>query len=145
MVVRRQAASTGKEEFVLAVRSMSDTRHSTTVNTPFFFFSFSAGSLLFLFATRELTQNPPQGTDATMQDFDRKDVETSPRSVETHDPYALLNGIKTEDELAVLRRGKQGKGIERYHRRQNDVGTHGSGRCLNGCALMLTAPFLPRS
>ena len=59
-----------------------------------------------------------------MQDFDRKDVEQSPpKSPETRDPYSLSNGIKSEDELAVLRKGKQGKGVERYHRRQNNVGS----------------------
>ena len=35
------------------------------------------------------------------------------------DPYAFESGLKTEEELGELRRRR--KGVERYHREQNDV------------------------
>lgn len=35
------------------------------------------------------------------------------------DPYAFGSGLKTEEELGELRRRR--KGVERYHREQNDV------------------------
>lgn len=40
------------------------------------------------------------------------------------DPYQFSDGLKTQDELAELRRRKQGKKVEKFHRRQNDVCTH---------------------
>lgn len=53
-----------------------------------------------------------------------QDIEQSPKSSELSDPYAFRNSIKTEDELATIRKSRQGKGLERYHRRQNNVCDH---------------------
>lgn len=37
------------------------------------------------------------------------------------DPFSFRNGIKTDEELVVLRRRKKGKPLESYHRKQNEV------------------------
>ncbi|KAJ3527884.1 hypothetical protein NM688_g8066 [Phlebia brevispora] len=71
---------------------------------------------------RSMSDTRPSITSTDTTDLDdRKDVEQSPKSSELSDPYAFRNGILTEDELAILRKRKRGKAIERYHRRQNDL------------------------
>jgi hypothetical protein len=41
----------------------------------------------------------------------------------SHDPYTIRVGLKTGNELSQLRRRyKTGKRLERFHRKQNDVG-----------------------
>lgn len=52
-----------------------------------------------------------------------RDVEGDPASVTTErsDPYHLQNGIKTSDELAGLRKRREGRALEKYHRKQNDL------------------------
>ena len=47
------------------------------------------------------------------------DVEKAESTASGFDPYAFNNGLKTEEELGELRRRR--KGVERYHREQNDV------------------------
>ncbi|KAI0323037.1 CDF-like metal transporter [Amylostereum chailletii] len=37
------------------------------------------------------------------------------------DPYSLVTGIKTDAEIAELRRRKKGKGIAKFHTRQNEL------------------------
>jgi hypothetical protein len=37
------------------------------------------------------------------------------------DPFSFRGGIKTDEELVVLRRRKKGKPLENYHRKQNEV------------------------
>lgn len=37
------------------------------------------------------------------------------------DPFSFRGGLKTDEELMVLRRRKKGKPLENYHRKQNEV------------------------
>ncbi|KZT07677.1 CDF-like metal transporter [Laetiporus sulphureus 93-53] len=37
------------------------------------------------------------------------------------DPFSFRDGLKTDEELASLRKRKAGKHLERYHRKQNDL------------------------
>lgn len=37
------------------------------------------------------------------------------------DPFSFRNGIKTDEELIVLRQRKKGKPLESFHRKQNEV------------------------
>ncbi|KDQ63008.1 hypothetical protein JAAARDRAFT_29002 [Jaapia argillacea MUCL 33604] len=37
------------------------------------------------------------------------------------DPFKFRDGVKTEEELAALRRRKSGKRLEKFHRNQNDL------------------------
>ncbi|KAF9786879.1 CDF-like metal transporter [Thelephora terrestris] len=37
------------------------------------------------------------------------------------DPFSFRNGIKTDEELVVLRQRKKGKTLESYHRKQNEL------------------------
>ncbi|PSR72557.1 hypothetical protein PHLCEN_2v11550 [Hermanssonia centrifuga] len=60
-------------------------------------------------------------TEGTAHNIDNKDVEQSPKTSEVPDPYAFRNGLKSEDELAQLRRTKLGKRLEGYQRKQNDL------------------------
>jgi hypothetical protein len=39
----------------------------------------------------------------------------------SRDPYNIGHGLKTDAEIAELRRRKRGKRLAKYHRRQNDV------------------------
>lgn len=39
----------------------------------------------------------------------------------SRDPYNIGHGLKTDAEIAELRRRKRGKPLAKYHRRQNDV------------------------
>jgi hypothetical protein len=52
------------------------------------------------------------------------DIERNPEacSVIQPDPYCFRDSLKTDSQLAeIRRRHKTGKRVERYHRRQNDV------------------------
>ena len=54
------------------------------------------------------------------KDLERSTTVTTPAI----DPYNLRSKLKTNDELASLRQRKnarQGKQLEKYHRKQNDV------------------------
>ena len=102
------------EEHTLTVRNMSDTRPSITVNC-FFFYAFA--SLI-------IPSVSSQGTDATANDADHKDIEQSPKTPEK-DPFAFRNALKTDDELALLRKSQRGKPLETYHRKQNEVSNTG--------------------
>jgi hypothetical protein len=46
---------------------------------------------------------------------------TTSRIATSRDPYNIGHGLKTDAEIAELRRRKQGKRLANYHRRQNDV------------------------
>ena len=72
-----------------------------------------------------------------------QDIEQSPKSSELSDPYALRSSIKTEDELAIIRKSKRGKGLEHYHRRQNNVGTNHPGLATVRACPRLT-PLFPQ-
>lgn len=37
------------------------------------------------------------------------------------DPFGFRGGIRTDEELVVLRQRKKGKPLESYHRKQNEV------------------------
>ena len=37
------------------------------------------------------------------------------------DPFGFRGGIRTDEELTVLRQRKKGKPLEKYHRKQNEV------------------------
>lgn len=51
-----------------------------------------------------------------------EDVEgTLPTSSSDADPFSFRCGIKTDEELNVLRQRKKGKPLEKYHRKQNEV------------------------
>lgn len=53
------------------------------------------------------------------------DVEQPDSISQAPDPYCLRNSLKTDDELQVLRkRGKTGKEVEAYHKKQNEVRRH---------------------
>lgn len=67
-----------------------------------------------------LTTNPEATVSARKP---ARDVEGDPASVTTErsDPYHLQNGIKTSDELAGLRKRREGRALEKYHRKQNDL------------------------
>lgn len=56
-----------------------------------------------------------------MADADLHELEQSPKSGEIKDPYDFRNGVKSEADLAAMRKRKQGKGLEMYYRRQNNV------------------------
>lgn len=45
----------------------------------------------------------------------------SVKSAAYEDPFVFYSGIKSEQELAALRKRKQGKRLENYHTRQNAV------------------------
>jgi len=64
------------------------------------------------------SQQSPRGVDT--------DVEMhSPSDLLHPDPYSFRDGLKTDDELAeIRRRNKTGKKVEKYHRKQNDVRTY---------------------
>jgi hypothetical protein len=50
------------------------------------------------------------------------DVEGTLSTAISHaDPFSFRSGIKTDEELVVLRRRKKGKTLESYHRKQNEV------------------------
>lgn len=67
-------------------------------------------------------QHTEDGT-ALDGDVDLRELEESPKSAGIHDPFDFRNGLKSEAELAQLRKRKRGKGLESYHRRQNNVRT----------------------
>lgn len=50
------------------------------------------------------------------------DVEGAiPSGIHEADPYSFRHGIKTDQELVVLRQRKKGKPLESYHRKQNEL------------------------
>jgi hypothetical protein len=49
------------------------------------------------------------------------DIERTSSNALPADPFQFRDGLKTEGELAEVRRRKKGKQVEQYHRRQNDV------------------------
>ncbi|KAG6808035.1 hypothetical protein H0H92_005622 [Tricholoma furcatifolium] len=50
------------------------------------------------------------------------DIESSVTTIKAPDPFQLREGLLAEQEISVLRsRAKKGKGIARYHQRQNDL------------------------
>ncbi|KAI0050597.1 CDF-like metal transporter [Auriscalpium vulgare] len=55
-----------------------------------------------------------------LRSFDA-DVERTPSKPGPHDPFCFSNGIKTDEELAQLRRRKRGKRLASYHRKQNNL------------------------
>ncbi|KAF9654436.1 CDF-like metal transporter [Thelephora ganbajun] len=48
------------------------------------------------------------------------DVEST-TAIPDPDPFSFRSGIKTDEELVVLRRRKKGKPLESYHRKQNEL------------------------
>ena len=69
-----------------------------------------------------LTPTSTQNTeDGTALDGHVARVEDSPKIAELNDPYDFRNGIKSEADLAHMRKTKRGKGLESYHRKQNNV------------------------
>lgn len=98
------------------LRAQHARHHSVHHSALFLFF-------LLLQLRNHLRAIPSQGTDVTALEV-RKDIEQSPIPSEPSDPYEFRNSIKTEDELATIRKRKRGKGLERYHRQQNDVSRH---------------------
>lgn len=50
------------------------------------------------------------------------DVEgTASTELRDADPFSFRNGIKTDEELVVLRQRRKGKPLESYHRKQNEL------------------------
>ena len=66
----------------------------------------------------------------------------------SRDPYNIGHGLKTDAEIAELRRRKRGKPLASYHRRQNDVRisssfcSHALTRLLTGIHAQLIASLL---
>ncbi|PCH34261.1 CDF-like metal transporter [Wolfiporia cocos MD-104 SS10] len=61
-------------------------------------------------------------TEATEPTPGRADIERAATTATVQaDPYAFRDSIKTDDELARLRKRKAGKQLEKYHRKQNDL------------------------
>jgi hypothetical protein len=81
--------------------------------------------MLFCFPPCHLPQLPDRVvTDLRRLDFAADtDAEspTTPRITTSNDPYNFGHGLKTDAEIAELRRRKRGKRLARYHRKQNDV------------------------
>jgi len=51
-----------------------------------------------------------------------EDVEGTPSTANFDaDPFGFRGGIRTDEELVVLRQRKKGKPLEKYHRKQNEV------------------------
>jgi hypothetical protein len=69
-----------------------------------------------------LTPSTTQNTeDGTAHDVDLAALERSPKVGEAKDPFAFRSGVKSEADLAAMRKSKHGKRLESYHRRQNNV------------------------
>lgn len=65
----------------------------------------------------------PSNEDVEPRSSPPKDVENSVQDGPVADPYTLRNAVKSEEELSVLRkRAHNGREVEAYHRRQNEVG-----------------------
>lgn len=68
---------------------------------------------------KSLTRLPANSSES--QAIDSCDPERVPK-VKYEDPYGFQDGVKSPEELRVLRKiGKKGKKMERYHRRQNEL------------------------
>jgi hypothetical protein len=75
---------------------------------------------------------------------------SSSRMSTSRDPYNIGHGLKTDAEIAELRRRKRGKPLASYHRRQNDVRisssfsfySHAPTRILTGIHTQLIASLL---
>jgi hypothetical protein len=85
--------------------------------------------LLFLFSIPDFNGALPQLPDAVVTDLrlqydaeaDGVGSSSSPRITTSRDPYNIGHGLKTDAEIAELRRRKHGKPLANYHQRQNDV------------------------
>jgi hypothetical protein len=56
-----------------------------------------------------------------MERLDGKDVELTANVHKVDDPFSFRRGLKSDGELAELRRRRKGKRLEMFHRKQNDV------------------------
>ncbi|KAI0059433.1 hypothetical protein BV25DRAFT_1828957 [Artomyces pyxidatus] len=63
---------------------------------------------------------PGLAYDATTDVPDVERSSTSPKTA-TRDPYKFTNGVKSDAELAELRRRKRGKRLASYHHKQNNL------------------------
>jgi hypothetical protein len=45
----------------------------------------------------------------------------SVKALPVYDPYSLSSGIKTSEELSVLRKRKAGKELTKYYEKQNEA------------------------
>ncbi|TFY81024.1 hypothetical protein EWM64_g2992 [Hericium alpestre] len=54
-------------------------------------------------------------------DIERTSDSPNASSSTIHDPYRFNSSLKTEEELALLRRRHPGKKLEHYHRKQNEL------------------------
>ncbi|KZT08742.1 CDF-like metal transporter [Laetiporus sulphureus 93-53] len=67
-----------------------------------------------------LYASQPEGA-VSKQQADVEQPRTTVTREEHPDPYSLRKALKTDDELASLRKRKAGKQLERFHRKQNDI------------------------
>lgn len=110
------------EDHILTIRNM-DARPSTVSTTRL--------------APRSRAHLRLQNTEGTAYQSNGKDVEGSPKMTEpASDPYDFRNAIKSEPELADLRKRKQGKSLASYYKRQNEVNTRS--RCFEHDSQMST-------
>ena len=69
----------------------------------------------------ELTQQQvlakPGGSPPSNEDVEN----TVSTTIADTDPFSFRGGLKTDEELIVLRRRKKGKPLETFHRKQNEV------------------------